>query len=362
MKIKAVDLFCGIGGLTHGLKLAGIDVVAGFDIDPSCKYAYEENNDAVFAEGDVDNVSADTISEYYVGKDKDDDIIRVLVGCAPCQPFSKYTMRYRKKAELVSSEKNHAKWGLVESFAEKISLILPDVISMENVPELIGAEVFKGFVETLEAHEYHVSYSIAFCPDYGVPQNRKRLVLLASRLGEINLIEPEYTPDNYITVRRAIGKLPKIKAGEKHKKDALHFSARLSKMNLERIKASRRGGTWRDWEEHLLLECHKRSTGKTYASVYGRMDWDAPSPTITTQFYGYGNGRFGHPSQDRAISVREGAILQSFPPDYKLIEECVATRTRTLGTHIGNAVPVELGRAIGISIVNHILEVNGDGK
>jgi DNA (cytosine-5)-methyltransferase 1 len=360
MKMKVVDLFCGIGGLTHGLKLAGLDVIAGFDIDPTCKYAYEENNGAIFIEGDIAAISVDEISKHY--GDDENDIIRILVGCAPCQPFSKYTMRYRKDAESVNVGKNHTKWSLVESFASKISLLLPDVVSMENVPELINTEVFKNFVETLKTHGYHVSYGIAFCPDYGVPQNRKRLVLLASRLGEINLIEPEYTPKDYKTVRCAIGKLPPINAGEKHDDDDLHFCAGLNDINLERIRASTQGGTWRDWDEHLLLGCHKKSTGKTYASVYGRMVWGSPSPTITTQFYGYGNGRFGHPNQDRAISIREGAILQSFPPDYKLVEKGVATKTRVLGTHIGNAVPVELGRAIGVSIINHISEVNGYGE
>ena len=353
MKITIVDLFCGIGGLTHGLERAGLDVVAGFDIDPTCKYAYEENNNAEFIEADIANVCHEKISRYYKGSD-----IRVLVGCAPCQPFSKYTMRYRKNIDDDNCNKKHSKWNLVESFADKIRLILPDVVSMENVPELVDTQVFKHFVATLKNLKYHVSYSIAFCPDYGVPQNRKRLILLASRLGEISLIEPKYTPDTYKTVKDAIFAMSKIKAGERCKKDPLHFSASLSDKNLLRIKASKQGGTWRDWDEDLQLTCHKKSTGKTYASVYGRMSWDSPSPTITTQFYGYGNGRFGHPEQDRAISVREGAVLQSFPPSYKLIEKGSESKTRNLGIHIGNAVPVELGKAIGKSIKKHILEVS----
>ena len=353
MKTTVVDLFCGIGGLTHGLERAGLNVVAGFDIDPTCKYAYEENNNAEFIEADIANVCHEKINSYYSGSD-----IRILVGCAPCQPFSKYTMRYRKNTDNDDNcNKNHRKWNLVKSFADTIRLILPDVVSMENVPELVNTQVFKDFIETLNSLDYNVSYNVAFCPDYGVPQNRKRLVLLASRLGEISLIEPEYSPDIYKTVKDAIFDIPKIKAGERCKKDSLHFSASLNDKNLARIKASKQGGTWRDWNEDLQLDCHKKNSGKTYASVYGRMQWDLPSPTITTQFYGYGNGRFGHPKQDRAISMREGAILQSFPPNYKLIEEGVATKIRVLGTHIGNAVPVELGRAIGLSIKNHILEV-----
>jgi len=362
MKTTVVDLFCGIGGLTHGLMLAGLDVVAGFDIDPTCRYAYEENNNAVFVEADIATTPTAEISKYY-----NDSDVTILVGCAPCQPFSKYTMRYRKKdaensAQPDGCNKNHSKWGLVESFAEKIRQILPDIVSMENVPELVNTEVFEKFLTTLKECNYHVSYSVAFCPDYGVPQNRKRLVLLASRLGNISLIEPEYTPDKYITVEAAIGKLPELKAGEEHADDVLHFCASLSKTNIKRIKSSKQGGTWREWDKSLQLKCHKKSTGKTYGAVYGRMSWGLPSPTITTQFYGYGNGRFGHPEQDRAISWREGALLQSFPPDYSLIDPTKEINRRVIGTHIGNAVPVELGRAIGVSIKNHIAEVRNNGK
>ncbi|MCL2843250.1 MAG: DNA cytosine methyltransferase [Oscillospiraceae bacterium] len=352
MKITAVDLFCGIGGLTHGLKLAGIAVAAGFDIDPTCKYAYEENNDATFMEADIAKVQSSEISQFYGEKD-----IKVLVGCAPCQPFSKYTMRYRKnKVKNENGEKNHDKWGLVGAFADRIREILPDIVSMENVPELEDTEVFHSFIATLKESGYYISYSVAYCPDYGVPQSRRRLVLLASRFSEIFLIGPEYLPENYITVRQAIESLPKLQSGKKNAIDNLHFCSDLSEINLKRIKASRQGGSWRDWNEELQLKCHKKSTGKTYGSVYGRMSWDLPSPTITTQFYGYGNGRFGHPQQDRAISIREGAILQSFPPGYKLVKEGDTVRTRTLGTHIGNAVPVELGRAIGTSILEHLKE------
>jgi len=351
MKISVVDLFCGIGGLTHGLKKAGLNVVAGFDIDPTCRYAYEENNGCDFIEADVSCITPREINKYYEGAN-----IRVLVGCAPCQPFSKYTMRYRKNGDI-NTGKNHNKWSLVKSFAEKIRQILPDVVSMENVPELVNTEVFKCFLNVLTECGYHVSCGIVFCPNYGVPQNRKRLVLLASRMGEIKLIDPEYTSNNYKTVKQAIGNLPKLRNGEKCEKDRLHFCASLNKTNQRRIESSKPGGTWRDWEESLQLDCHKKNTGKSYPSVYGRMSWDAPSPTITTQFYGYGNGRFGHPEQNRALSIREGMILQSFPTDYKLLDEDASFNTRVLGTHIGNAVPVELGCAIGKSIKNHILEV-----
>jgi DNA (cytosine-5)-methyltransferase 1 len=357
-----VDLFCGVGGLTHGLRKAGLNVTAGIDINATCKYAYEINNvGTVFIESDVAEIPSQTIAECYGDND-----IKVLVGCAPCQPFSKYTMRYRKeekeKGRGGDSWQIDEKWKLLYAFAQKIRDIQPDIVSMENVPELEKEQVFQDFLNTLEEMNYHVSYSIAYCPDYGVPQSRKRLVLLASMHGEIALIPPEYTKENYITVREAIGKMPKLKSGGKNRNDALHFCTRLSKRNLERIKQSKQGGTWHDWEEQLQLKCHKRKSGKTYGSVYGRMSWNKPSPTITTQFYGYGNGRFGHPEQDRAISFREGAVLQSFPQDYVFLNDEMFIKSREIGVHIGNAVPVELGRAIGVSILNHIKEVNGNAE
>ena len=134
----------------------------------------------------------------------------------------------------------------------------------------------------------------------------------------------------------------------------------MSAINLKRIRQSVPGGTWRDWDDKLKLKCHKKDSGKTYGSVYGRMRWDEPSPTITTQFYGYGNGRFGHPEQDRALSLREGAILQSFPNDYVFVDNEHQFKLRDIGIHIGNAVPVELGRAIGLSIKEHLKEFDKD--
>jgi DNA (cytosine-5)-methyltransferase 1 len=353
---SVVDLFCGVGGLTHGLRNAGLNVVAGVDINAACRYAYEKNNEgAVFIESDVAEIPSQKIAEYYGDND-----VKILVGCAPCQPFSKYTKRYRKEEKENGREGDSwqfdEKWKLLYAFAQKIRDIKPDVVSMENVPELENEQVFQDFLGTLTEMGYHVNSGIAHCPDYGVPQSRDRLVLLASRLGNIELIPPEYAAENHKTVREAIGGMPQLESGERSEGDSLHFCTRLSELNLERIRQSTQGGTWRDWNEGLQLKCHKKKSGKTYASVYGRMSWDKPSPTITTQFYGYGNGRFGHPEQDRAISFREGAILQSFPPDYVFFNEEFTINSRELGIHIGNAVPVELGRAIGVSILNHIEE------
>lgn len=349
MNAAVIDLFCGIGGLTKGLELAGLNVVAGIDIDESCRFAYETNNHAQFVAGDINVVSSDMLQEFYPN-----DALRILVGCAPCQPFSKYTQRYRKDG------RKDDKWRLLYAFSDLIEKIFPSVVSMENVPELVNEHIFKDFVARLRNLGYHCSWSIAYCPDYGVPQRRKRLVLLASLLGEITLIPPLFHEASYKTVRDAIGHLPQLRDGEVSEKDAMHCCTKMTDINLRRIRQSVPGGTWKDWTKDLQLKCHQKTTGKSYMAVYGRMCWDEPSPTITTQFYGYGNGRFGHPEQDRALSYREGALLQSFSADYKFVTGYQSFNRRELGRHIGNAVPVELGRAIGISIQKHINEAEGN--
>jgi DNA (cytosine-5)-methyltransferase 1 len=143
-----------------------------------------------------------------------------------------------------------------------------------------------------------------------------------------------------------------------HKKDSLHVSSHLSEQNLERIQASKPGGSWKDWDEDLRASCHRIKSGKTYGSVYGRMEWNKPAPTITTQFYGFGNGRFGHPTQDRAISIREGALLQTFPKGYKFVAPKEDVKIKELGRHIGNAVPPRLGQIIARSIKMHLEDSN----
>jgi DNA (cytosine-5)-methyltransferase 1 len=179
-------------------------------------------------------------------------------------------------------------------------------------------------------------------------------VLLASKLGNINLIPATHEPENFKTVKSAIGDLEELKAGSSSKIDRLHRSAGLSEKNLQRIKKSKPGGSWRDWERDLRATCHKKESGSTYSSVYARMAWNKPSPTITTQFFSYGTGRFGHPEQDRALSIREGALLQTFPKKYKFIQPGFPVDVLRLGKHIGNAVPVKLGEIIGKSIIKHL--------
>ncbi|HLW07575.1 MAG TPA: DNA cytosine methyltransferase [Marinilabiliaceae bacterium] len=343
-KVAGVDLFCGVGGLTHGLIKSGMTVRAGIDIDESCKYAYEVNNNARFIGADISKITGEQIKEYWP-----DDEVKVLVGCAPCQPFSTHTNKIKNKEES-------DKWNLLNEFIRLVIESNPDIISMENVPNLSNKQVFKNFVEQLEELGYTVKYQNVYCPNYGIPQKRRRLVLLASRFGEINLIPPTHHRDNYKTVRDAIAHLQPVQCGETVDGDPLHFTSKLSDLNLKRIKASVPNGTWEDWDKGLWLECHKKESGKTYKSVYGRMSWEEPSPTITTQFYNYGTGRFGHPEQNRALTIREASILQSFPSKYKFVDKNQKVNLRRIATHIGNAVPVDLGYIIGKSIFIHLNE------
>lgn len=339
-KIYAIDLFCGVGGLTHGLKNANISVGLGVDVDPACEFPYTANNDAHFLKKSVEDLKGDDLLPFYKKNE-----LKLLAGCAPCQTFSSYNQK---------ASETDKRWWLLKEFSRLVKEIEPDLVTMENVPRLRGMNVFISFVDDLKKQGYKVSHQVVNCAEYGIPQNRNRLVLLASKLGEINLLSSSEFGAKKTTVREAIGNLPPLAAGSTCDSDFLHRSPTLSTTNLRRIRASRPGGTWRDWPSELVADCHARSTGKTYASVYGRMGWDSQAPTMTTQFYGYGSGRFGHPDQDRAISLREGAILQSFPADYVFIPEDGNVNIKVIGRLIGNAVPVKLGELIGESMHAHV--------
>ncbi len=348
MITSAIDIFCGIGGLSYGLKKAGISVVAGVDVDESCKYPYEKNVQAEFILRDVSDLKGEEVIKRYWSE----DVLKILAGCAPCQPFSTHSNKIKDKTRT-------KKWWLLREFERLVGETSPHVVTMENVPNLANQEVFADFLAFLKRRGYYVSYSNVYCPDYGVPQKRRRLVLLASKFGEISLLPKTHSEEEYVTVRQAIGLLPPVEAGEVCKSDPLHRTSKLSRLNLHRIKASKPNGTWLDWNEDLLLECHKKNTGRTYKAVYGRMAWDEPSPTITTQFYNYGTGRFGHPEQNRALTMREAAILQTFPEDFEFYESEKDILLKRLSAYIGNAVPVKLAVIIGKSILSHLEVYNG---
>jgi len=344
MNVAVVDAFCGAGGLSYGFIKEKFEVMAGIDIDASCKFPYETNTRAVFINKPIEQITSTDVEKYFAGAD-----IRILVGCAPCQPFSSYS---KKKGR-------DEKWKLLYSFSDLISSTKPDIVSMENVPQLASHKVFKDFVESLDKNGYCISWYIVYCPDYGIPQTRRRLVLFASKFGKINIIEKTHPRDNYKNVRSVIGNLEPIGDGEISQNDPLHRARKLSDKNKKRIMATPSGGSWKDWPNELKLGCHKRKTGKSFKSVYGRMKWNEPAPTITTQCAGLGNGRFGHPEQHRAISLREAALIQTFPMGYKFIDPESKFSSKTIANHIGNAVPVRLGQVIARSIKKHIKNIYG---
>lgn len=365
MPVNVVDLFCGAGGLTAGLEAAGLSVAKGVDVDRDAKYAYEENTDADFVNLDVQTLADEhePVERWFQHAEGGPfaDGVRVLAGCAPCQPYS--TM---SNGEYDGDHTNHDEWGLLDAFRQIVAEIEPDVVVAENVLQVRNDDTYEQFVETLTNQGYSINddeNKNVYLPEYGVPQKRRRWVLVASKHGLISLPAPTYTePEEYPTVQERIGHLPSIKPGEPHPEDPVHRSRELSEANIERIKLTEPGGDWRDWadagREDLLLNCHKKASGKSYTAPYGRMVPDEPAPTITTQFYNYGSGRFGHydPEQNRALSMREGALLQTFPEEYEFYDEWSDVGTKNLGRLIGNAVPPRLGEVIGKGITQHLMK------
>lgn len=345
-RIEVIDLFCGIGGLSYGMKTAGFNILAGFDLDHTCKYAYETNTGGKFIYKDITAVTAEDIRPRY-----SKGAIRILAGCAPCQPFSSYAFK--------NKDKDPNKYDLLYEFGRLVRDVKPDIVTMENVPAIRKFKlkpVLPDFVSLLEKEGYHVWYDVVYCPDFGIPQTRKRLVLIASKLGDVEPLVATHDKENYVTVRNTIENLPALDAGQVDPNDPLHRCSSLSELNLRRIRSTPEGGGWKSWSKELMLECHKREGGKSFSSVYGRMKWDEPSPTMTTQCTGLGNGRFGHPEQDRAISIREAALLQTFPMDYVFFENESSVSLSKASRYIGNAVPPRLGEVIALSISKHLKE------
>lgn len=364
-KFSVVDLFCGVGGLTQGFVQENFNVTAGVDTDISCLYAYEKNNQAKFIAKSVTDLQVTDLLPYYK-----DTKLKILVGCAPCQDFSIYNKNNKPKNREEQSEKlgleKSDKWKLLYEYSRIINELQPEIISMENVPQLQTYEkgqVLQDFIENL-SNTYNLTYKIVDAQDYGVPQRRKRFILLGCKKdkGRIDIISPEEFKNSGIkvfkNVREAIGDLPEIEDGESLAKDKLHIARKLNELNKKRIMASKQGGTWHDWTEDLILDCHKKESGKSFKSVYGRMRWDEVAPTMTTYCIGLGNGRFGHPEQHRAISLREAALFQTFPENYSFINPTTSFSMATIARQIGNAVPVYLGRVIAQSIKKHIESTN----
>lgn len=346
-RISAIDLFCGAGGLSLGLQQAGVQIAAGIDLDPSCKYPYETNLGAAFLERDVSTVTPDELTELW-----EPGALRLLAGCAPCQPFSSH-----RRGRDTSEELN---WDLLAQFSRLVRETKPDFVTMENVTRLGKMSVFQDFVEDLTEIGYAVRYGTLFGPEFGLPQERRRLVLVASLSSEISLPSGRKGGDDVVTVQDAIGGLPKVLSGETDAQDPLHSARKLSPVNMQRMQASLPGGTWRDWPEELRAPCHRRASGASFQSFYGRMRWDLPSPTITTQAFNFGTGRFGHPEQDRSLTLREAAMLQGFPREYRFAKAGEKISRQAIGRLIGNAVPPAFGYAIGRAILNSVSPAGGE--
>ena len=338
--MKAIDLFCGAGGLTLGLRRAGWHVLAGIDVDAAVGETYGRNNpNARFLASDLRSVTGEDVL-VLAGNTPRRELL--LAGCAPCQPFSK--QRRRRGLDRRSDG------TLLGHFSRLVAALRPGTVLMENVPGITtvpGFSSFRRFLKLLRDCGYGYEHRVLNARDFGVPQHRRRCVLLAVHGSEAKLPTPLIRePDQGgATVRASIGRFPAIAAGEAHRCIPNHVAAGLSPLNLERIRATPAdGGSRRDWPERLTLDCHRRTSG--FSDVYGRMWWDRVAPTLTSRCNSLSNGRFGHPEQDRAMSLREAAALQTFPDDY----EFFGTRNRIAGW-IGNAVPVSFAEALGAAAI-----------
>ncbi len=340
-KIKAVDFFCSGGGMTCGLSQAGIKVIAGIDNDPRCKDTYEKNNhDAKFILADVFDLEEKALQKTLKLKKNDDNL--VLIGCSPCQFWS----IIRTDKTKSSKSKN-----LLIEFERFVKFFKPGYVLVENVPGILTKKKQSGlnsFIDNLNEMGYQVHYEIVNMNDYGVPQSRRRFSLLATRLHK-NYIFPEKEKTK-MTVSDIIGTkngFKKIPAGHRDLTAFNHSTSKLSEKNLLRIKKTpHSGGSWLDWSEDKNLK-RKSYSGTGFVDNYGRMNWKKPAPTITTKFTSISNGRFAHPDEDRGISVREGAVLQTFPNYYIFYCKTIADATRI----IGNAVPPTFAKKLGETIV-----------
>ncbi len=336
---RAIDFFCGGGGMTYGLRQAGIDVVAGVDFDADAKATYETNNPgAKFINQDISKLDV-SYFEKEMGVERNDDHL-IMVGCSPCQYYSLIRS---------SKEKSKKSKGLLLKFWKFVDYYNPGYVLVENVPGILDNKktVLPEFLRKLKEKGYsHIVKDVVNMKDYGVPQNRRRFSLIATRVDrEITL--PQQS-DEELCVRDVLGiknGFKSISAGHVDKSDLFHTAMGLSDINLARLKKTKKnGGTrlcWKD-DPELQLNCYK-GKDTSFLDVYGRMYWDKPSPTITTKFYSISNGRFAHPQQNRGLSIREGATLQSFPRSYKFCTSSIVVAARL----IGNAVPPAYAQKIG---------------
>ncbi|WGL96279.1 DNA cytosine methyltransferase [Arsenophonus nasoniae] len=341
-RIKVFDFFSGCGGTSQGLSQAGFDIVFGNDIDKDSSETFRLNfPKATFINDDIKNLSTNLLdklikkyTQHYI----------LFSGCAPCQPFS----QQNKNKNI-----HDPRAGLLNEFSKLVQKFEPDFIVVENVPGMQKIKESKGpffnFLRILDQKKYLYSYGVIPAIWYGVPQKRERLVLIASKHIKIPLPpqENDGIKKPYSTVKDWIYKFPPINAGEKHPIIQDHIAARLTEINLRRIRITPEGMGRESWPDELVLNCHKKHSG--HNDVYGRLSWHKPASALTTKCTSYSNGRFGHPTQDRAISVREAASLQTFPISYKFYGSFISKSKQ-----IGNAVPPKMSEAIGNIIIKSI--------
>ena len=341
-KLKAVDFFCGAGGLTYGLRSSGIQVIAGIDNNSSCQATFEKNNpNTIFFKRDISTYRPiDLLSDLKIQK-KDDNM--VFAACAPCQFW---TQMHTNKSK---SEKTK---DLILEFKYFVEYFKPGFVFMENVPGILSKKPITTFIHTLKKMKYHVADKIVDMSLYGIPQRRKRFTLLASRVSKISFPKPKETQ---VTVKHVLGEqngFPPIKAGTKDTTAFLHTTACLSEKNIQRLKMTKKdGGDRTIWmtRKNFQLPCYIRKE-KAFPDTYARMRWNQPSPTITTRFTSISNGRFAHPVEHRGISLREGAVLQTFPKQYHFIEANMSAMAKM----IGNAVPPKFAEIMGNQIIQSI--------
>lgn len=340
-KFKAIDFFSGAGGLTYGLKTAGIDVIAGIDNDDECRFTFEKNNKgAIFLKRDIAKYSPEELERDLTIKKKDDYMI--FAGCAPCQFWS---------IIRTSKEKSKKTKNLILDFQKFVEYFEPGFVVVENVPGISSKREspMGNFIVALKSLGYNVACGITDMSLYGVPQKRRRFTLLASRVSSISLPKPN---GKKVTVRDVLGTkngFAKIEAGTTDKTKFLHTAAGLSKKNIERLRMTKKdGGDRSAWQNKTKYQLACYASGeKKFHDTYGRMWWDKPAPTITTKFFSISNGRFAHPEENRAISLREGATLQTFPKTY----EFIGTSMASIAKMIGNAVPPVFAKIIGEQII-----------
>lgn len=349
--VALADFFSGCGGSTRGFADAGIEPVLAIDWDSDAAATYRLNfPETTFLERDILSLSVDEVEEVLPPRG---EAIRLFAGCAPCQPFSGH-----RHGPTALDKRSF----LLLEFLRFVKASNPELIFVENVPGMQRLSTSRGplaeFVDEV-SKTHDVSVDIISSADYGIPQTRRRLVLVASRLGPIKLPLPTHgleAGEPHSTIRDWIGSLPPIEAGQEDSDISNHRAMMLSDLNLKRIRATPEGGDRRDWPRRLWPDCHQGGFDG-HTDVYGRLRWDSPAPTLTTKCLSYSNGRFGHPSQDRALSAREAARLQTFPNSFRFTGSLTSQ-----GKQIGNAVPVLLAEHFGRHLMDHVAEMRRIGS